>query len=248
MKKLILGLIPIFLLQACATYSPKPGGQITKTPEQIYQEADYAVKIDIKYSRTYTAGTNWNFGSGIILKSKKYGFYVLTAQHIFSDHPDYTKMLAYFKDGSAPQPLKYAGLSRFYDAALLRFENPRFKPKKYAIIGKSSLLTPGSKIIAIGSNALGDFWFTSGNLYTKPSQLTERVITPLRLELYSKRWPTVILIDTTLFHGYSGGPLLNVKGELVGIAIGTLWFDGARISIGLPIDDVLKDAWYEYKK
>lgn len=75
-----------------------------------------------------------------------------------------------------------------------------------ACFGDSSTLRPGDEVVAIGS-ALGEFTntVTSGTVNAKERDLDGYGLGQL------------IQHDAEIWHGNSGGPLLNLKGEVIGI-------------------------------
>lgn len=250
MKKLSFAGITLTLF---LSFTPGTALPREKTPEEIYPKINYAVIIAVHYNQAISINgmpqaTFQNIGSGVIIKCKKNKFCVLTANHILLNNP-YLKhpsvmpyaegIYAHFKNGASPQKLKIVRGAGNYDALLLKFSNPKFKPKHYAPIGKSSLLKPGSKVMAIGSNLSGNFWLTSGYLFTK--------VTPLNhfqknlLGDSTIKWPKVILMNMPAFKGHSGGPLIDQNGKLIGIIVGFMTIDYQTISIALPIDDLRKE-------
>ena len=209
------------------------------SPEEIYQNANYVVKIEILQPYQPKANqpllVHLGFGSGSIFPCDKYRYCVLTANHIANNSSNLYH--AYFKDGTPPQKLELLGGATAYDMTILTFTNPQFQPKTVASLGRSQTLLAGSKIMAIGSNSFGDFWFSaSGYVYTPPQP------PPARLGPYWLDRKKIILAEIRGFGGYSGGPFLNAKGELVGIVTGYQWLDDQIITIGIPIDEILIEA------
>lgn len=47
----------------------------------------------------------------------------------------------------------------------------------------------------------------------------------------------LIMIDVTITHGSSGGPLLNMKGEVIGVTMGGI--EGTRFGFAIPINDAI---------
>ncbi len=261
---LILLLIPTTAANVSEKSQPAVGAKVVakpcpKTPERIYQEADYTVKLNVYFKNPVSLAEKMSpallpaaadqatrfIGSGCVLKTKS-GFYVLTAKHVVNFASNYGvgssttgEYLAHFKDGSPSRTLKLIRLSRNTDAAILKFSDPAFQPRVCAAIGKSSLLRPGSRIFIVGSSPLGNFWFSSGYLYTYPGPADASL-----QQIWEKmglKWPVVLLTDAFVFGGFSGGPIINERGELVGITVGYHSEGGGVVSVGLPIDDILKE-------
>ena len=212
-------------------------------PEKIYEDADYLVKIRIFKLITIPAthqviprDTN-SFGSGTIVKCKKYKYCVLTAFHVVDE-----SSMTYFaepKDGSAAQMLELISGTTHYDTALLKFADYKYVPKKTARLGRSSIMKAGAPIHAMGSNRFGDFWYSvGGHLYTtsKKANPTLKAILAGSGLLH----PKLLLFNTPIFHGYSGGPLHNKYGEVIGVSIGYTNLDEEPIYIGAPIDEIRK--------
>lgn len=210
-------------------------------PEKIYEDADYLVKIRI-FKMITIPGTEQTiprdtegFGSGTVVKCEKYNYCVLTAFHVVDN-----SSMTYFaepKDGSPAQMLELIHGTTHYDTALLRFADPDYVPKKTAVLGKSSALKAGAPIHAMGSNRYGDFWFSAGgHLYT-PSKQANPVLRSI-LNGSGLLHPKLLLFNTPVFHGYSGGPLHNKYGEVIGVTVGYTALDEEPIYIGAPIDEI----------
>ena len=80
----------------------------------------------------------------------------------------------------------------------------------WLILGDSEALTPGEQVLAIGS-ALGDFRNT----------VTAGIVSGLgrRLPGVDYRMDDLIQTDAAINHGNSGGPLVNLAGQVVGINV-----------------------------
>lgn len=214
---------------------------------KIYQEADYAVKVEVwnfvkRPFQNEMSPIPVTFGSGSVVRCEKYGFCVLTAWHV-AENPLNT-FYVHFKDGSYPQKMEVINSSRNYDFAVLRFSSSTYKPNKAAVIGKSSSLKAGAEIFAIGSNMMGDFWFSANGYLYKESgplpRLAQLRFKAVGLPIYS----AVMFIKADIFRGYSGGPLLNSKGELVGIAVALIPLSEIEqpVAVGIPIDEIVEEA------
>jgi len=213
------------------------------SPEEIYEKAGYVTKIEV-WQDTILPGIKSFAGSGSrsVINCKTYDKCVLTAWHVVDRSTSTNLYLARFKDGSPPEIMELVGWSEKYDFAVLRFSNAKSTPtaKTAAVIGKSSELKPGSKIMAIGSNIFGDYWFSVvGNLYKEAGAPKPN----LKLQLQAHGLPNekVLIFSTPLFAGFSGGPLLNAKGELIGISSAVIIIDGIPTYLGMPIDEIMEE-------
>lgn len=221
--------------------------QPAKSRGEIYrQNIDSVVLVAVQdTSTTYESATHF-MGSGVVISSSKYGFCVLTADHLLKSqyYKSGLQLLVYFKGASVPQKVKVAKQAKNYDAVLLQFTDPNFKPVKTAVLGQSALLNAGSDIFGIGSCTAGVFLLTSGYVCIKPHKT--HWSNEDYFSYYGKRppqikWPTIILMDMTIISGFSGGPVYNKRGELVGITVGSFSDPAGIITASLPIDDLRKE-------
>jgi 2-alkenal reductase len=140
-------------------------------------------------------------GSGVIVSEDGY---ILTNNHVISDGKEYHVELA---DGTTMQA-KLISADSFSDLAVLKVEG---KMPAVAKMGNSDLLKPGETVIAIGS-PLGNFKNT----------VTSGVISATGRFLESSggyQMENLIQTDTAINQGNSGGPLVNLAGEVIGINV-----------------------------
>jgi len=101
------------------------------------------------------------------------------------------------------------------------------------VLGDSDSVRVGDSVVAIGNPLGEDRSITSGIV----SALQRRIDAPNGAPI-----DNVIQTDAALNHGNSGGPLLNARGEVIGVnsQIQTSGSDGGNIGIGfaIPIDTV----------
>lgn len=214
--------------------------------QNIYKDAGYLMKvrgfrkITIPITRQNIYLDAQGFGSGFITNDKdlckNLEYCIVTAFHVVDD-----PTLSYFaesKDGSKAQLMELVRGTTYYDFAIMRFADKSFKPESFAKIGKSSELEEGASIYAMGSNAYGNFWYsTNGQLFSKvksPEPFLNKLLSPIL------NHPELILCNTDIFPGYSGGPMLNSEGKVVGITVGYVELTNKVISLGSPIDGVKK--------
>ncbi|MBK9714706.1 MAG: trypsin-like peptidase domain-containing protein [Kouleothrix sp.] len=133
-------------------------------------------------------------GSGVIISKDGY---VITNNHVVEGEQS---LAVIFADGSR-HDAELVGTDALTDLAVLRVKDavPGFAP-----LGDSEALLPGETVIAIGS-PLGDFKNT----------VTVGVISALNRTVESQEG--LIQTDAAINHGNSGGPLVNLRGEVVGI-------------------------------
>lgn len=138
-------------------------------------------------------------GSGFFIRTDGY---LLTNNHVIENAKQLTVVLA---DGSQA-PARLVGTDPFADLAVLKIDA---QVPAVAVLGNSDLLKPGETLIAIGS-PLGDF----------KNSVTVGVVSATGRSLdtgsgYSLE--NMIQTDAAINQGNSGGPLVNLNGEVVGI-------------------------------
>jgi serine protease Do len=150
---------------------------------------------------------------------------ILTNKHVVLDSKaDYTVLTNDGKKHNA----KVLARDPVQDLAIIKIEQSGLKPAK---LGNSDSIKLGQTAIAIG-NALGEFRNT----------VSVGVISGLAREItasggggFSERIEGVIQTDAAINQGNSGGPLLNLKGEVIGI--NTAVAQGAQnIGFAIPIN------------
>lgn len=169
-------------------------------------------------------------GSGFIVSADGL---VLTNKHVVSDNQaDYT---VYTNDGQK-YPAKVLALDPVQDLAVIKIQatGKTFKP---VILGDSSGIQIGQAAIAIG-NALGQFSNTVS--VGVVSGLQRTISASDQIGNASETLEGIIQTDAAINAGNSGGPLLNLKGEVIGID--TAMAQGAQsIGFALPINTAKKD-------
>jgi serine protease Do len=143
--------------------------------------------------------SNTSSGSGLIISADGY---VLTNNHVVEGGQSYTVTLA----NGTNLPAKLVGTDQFTDLAVLKIEG---KLPAVATFGNSDVLKPGESVIAIGS-PLGDFKNT----------VTAGVVSATGRTLDSGNgylMEGMIQTDAAINQGNSGGPLVNLAGQLIGI-------------------------------
>lgn len=163
-------------------------------------------------------------GSGFILSPDGY---VLTNHHVVDGASDVTVKLTDRRELKA----KVIGSDAQYDVALLKIEAKNLPTVK---IGDSDQLRPGQWVVAIGSPFGLDHSVTAG------------IVSAIgRSNPYAnQRYVPFIQTDVAINQGNSGGPLINTRGEVVGINSQIFSASGGYmgISFAIPIDLAIKAA------
>ena len=122
------------------------------------------------------------------------------------------------------------GLEPNKDLALLKIEAPANKLKPIQI-SENSLLQVGQKVLAIGNPFGLDHTLTEGVVSALGREIQSPSGTPIR---------GVIQTDAAINPGNSGGPLLNSRGDLIGINTQIYSMSGGNAGIGfaIPVDKI----------
>ncbi len=239
--KIAIALILLSLIAACSkkpvtltavTNSvPKPLPPSPKTPEEIFEEADYLayITVEMLLDSKDTASYRRLVGSGMLIDFEK-NFYVLTASHLLPTFGEVQKVWVRLKDkdfSTVNLEAEFLAYDRVLDIAVLAFKTkPEYKGK-VAKLGQSKDLKIGEEVVALGS---------PGQI---PDCLSVGVIENPFIGIdEGTEHPGLILHDAPVRPGNSGGPLLNKYGEVVGINIRV---DGGNkgfwVTQAVPIDD-----------
>nr|MBP7690149.1 trypsin-like peptidase domain-containing protein [Thermoflexales bacterium] len=138
-------------------------------------------------------------GSGVIISPQGY---IVTNNHVVDG---YQSLEVIYADGSKV-PAKLVGTDQYADVAVIKVEG---QVPAVAQLGDSNNVRIGETVIAIGS-ALGDFKNT----------VTQGVISAVGRSLDTGdgfSLENMLQTDAAINHGNSGGPLINLAGQVIGI-------------------------------
>lgn len=149
-----------------------------------------------------------------------------------------TRVDVTLSDGTEYQDVEVIGRttsSDTLDIAFLKIKDTQGKKLKPAKIGDSSTVKVGDTVVAIG-NALGQFQNT----------ITEGIISGYGRDVQASdetgenisNLENVFQTDAAINAGNSGGPLVNTKGEVIGINTAAVLDDAQNIGFAMPINDV----------
>ena len=161
-------------------------------------------------------------GTGIIMSADGY---ILTSGHVIKHGTAITVSLA----DKQRFPAEVIGKDRFSDLAVIKIKAQNLKVPKF---GEVKNLRPGDWAIAIGSPLGFEHSVSLGII----SALNRSINDPAfhsRIDL--------IQTDAAINPGSSGGPLLNINGEIIGVNT-TIRADAQGISFSIPVDEARKVA------
>jgi len=172
-----------------------------------------------------TRGMLEETGSGVIVTSPKVpGYFVVTNRHVVGDAADLGQISVRLSDGRAFHPAK-RWIDQATDLAVLSIDVQNAKPIAW---GNSDRLEIGNIVLAIGSPFGLSQSVTMGIVSARGRAL--------RLE---KKNDLVnqdfIQTDAAINFGNSGGPLIDVNGQLIGINTAIASNSGGNDGIGFSI-------------
>jgi S1-C subfamily serine protease len=199
---------------------------------RVYREAAPAV------ANILTKATEYDFfmdpvpvegaGSGFVIDEKGY---ILTNFHVVGDAQSIEVILG----DQSRYPAKFIGADQRNDVALVKIE-PKGKHLVALPLGDSTALQVGQKVLAIG------------NPFGFQSTLTTGVISALGRTVQTSQTTFIdeaIQTDAAINRGNSGGPLIDSRGEVIGInsAIYTPTGTTAGIGFAIPINSAKRIAY-----
>jgi serine protease Do len=170
-------------------------------------------------------------GSGFIIDKAGY---ILTNNHVVEDATAIEVFLYNMDETEAGLPAKVVGRDKLTDSALLQITQMPNAPLSEAKFGDSAQIQPGDWVMAIGN----PFGFSNTVTVGVVSAVGR---TDSQLQPVPQRDLEMIQTDAAINRGNSGGPLLNVRGEVVGINTAIISDQaGGNIGIGfaVPINTV----------
>lgn len=176
----------------------KPTDTDPSTPAQVYEQVNESI-VGI---RVYNEAGKVSDASGVIYSKDGY---IVTNDHIYSEIGA-PKFKVFTFDGTEYDAVYVAG-DTVSDLAVLKIENG--KNFKVATFGDSEQLVNGESVVAIGRP----------NDATDNSSITCGVIslTSRRVKTTSSYTASLIQTDSAINPGSSGGALVNMYGQVVGI-------------------------------
>ncbi len=192
-----------------------------------------SVNVTSRVRGTFGVIDQQSAGTGIILSEDGY---VVTNRHVIPEGTSQVSVV--LSDGTQLDPVNVVGRtgsSDPLDIAFLKIEDTEGATLTAASLADSSQVQVGDKVVAIG-NALGQFQntVTDGIIsgYGRSIQAGDQ--TGGNVETLQNLFQT----DAAINQGNSGGPLLNINGEVIGINTAVAGDGAQNIGFAIPINDV----------
>lgn len=168
--------------------------------------------------------TTEGIGSGFIINEEGY---ILTNYHVIEGAQEVSVTLS---DGTEAKA-KVVNYDQNQDVAMIKISDENVKVPAVVELGDSDALRPGEEVLAIGTPLSKDFnqTVTSGII----SAVSRSVQTSSNVTL------NLLQTDAAINPGNSGGPLVNTKGEVIGINTAKISADAVEgIGFSIPINDI----------
>lgn len=212
----------------------KPDENGKYSADQVSQlVSDSVVNIQVYSSTDSTVGAT---ASGVILNKKGY---IITNDHIYSEVSN-AKFVITLNNGTSHKASYVAGDKRS-DIAVLKFDEVpnNISPATFA---DSSTIKSGDDVIAIGSPYGLEGTVTKG-IVSYPSRRINTTTTDENGNATASYSMRVIQTDAALNSGNSGGALVNMYGQVIGINSSKIASSGYEgLCFAIPANDAVKYA------
>lgn len=211
------------------TINPLPGETYDDLVAVYESCADSCVTIlcTVQINTGFYPQTGQSLGSGFIIegeKDGKEGFYIVTNHHVIDGA---TEIKVKYNDGELYNAT-LLGSDELTDIAVLKTDRTDVKP---IALGDSRELKVGQTVVAIGTPSAEELQNTMSygiiSGLNRDIQMTNDYGTVVKTM-------TVIQTTATLNPGNSGGPLINMSGQVIGINAMKLMQDYEGIGFALP--------------
>uniref|UniRef100_K3WPP6 PDZ domain-containing protein n=1 Tax=Globisporangium ultimum (strain ATCC 200006 / CBS 805.95 / DAOM BR144) TaxID=431595 RepID=K3WPP6_GLOUD len=201
--------------------APEPKKNVALSRNFIADAVEKAMPAVVNI--TVDSGYFSNNGSGFIIQSK--GLLVTNA-HVVARCNRYSKIQVTFVDGSK-YPATIHSADPLSDIALLQIESDELREWPTIKLGSSSDVRAGEWVCALGSPFSLQHSVSAGIISAVARHSSELG--------YPQKGGEFIQTDAAINSGNSGGPLVNLDGEVIGI--NTMKVDGSvGISFAIPMD------------
>lgn len=177
-------------------------------------------KVDQSVVYIATTGNNASQGSGFVYNRRGH---IITNEHVVENAD---KVEVSFTDGST-KDAEVVGTDPYSDLGVLKVEKEGLQPLK---LGNISETRVGQRVVAIGNPFGLRGSMTSGIISQKGRSLPVQ-----QRGLEGFRIRNVIQTDASINPGNSGGPLLNTRGEVIGVNTAIESNTGTFAGIGFAV-------------
>ena len=194
-----------------------PFGDLPNTPEfQPFRE--FLDQFGHNFGGKQEERNVYSLGSGFVIDAS--GF-IITNNHVIESAEEIHITLS----DDTKLDAKVVGRDKKTDLALLKVESK--KPLPFVTLGDSDTMRVGDWVIAIG------------NPYGLGGSVTKGIISARQRSINAGPFDDFLQTDAPINRGNSGGPLFNLKGEVIGINTAIFSPSGGSIGIGFAIPTAL---------
>lgn len=168
----------------------------TEVIDTVRKVEPAVVTVITNGSSTSYGGTIQASGSGVVISADGH---IITNNHVIEDS---SSVAVIYHDGTRINA-RVVGTDPLTDIAVLKVDGP---VPGFVPFGDSSALQLGEWVIAIGS-PLGNY----------RGSVTVGVVSGLNRKVEGTQQEGLVQTDAAINHGNSGGPLINLAGQIVGI-------------------------------
>ena len=210
---------------------PDENGMYTET--QVAQLVSPSVVTIYTYNEDSSKGS---VSSGVIIDESGY---VITNDHIYSEIANAKFVVTLYNDIS--YPATFVAGDQKSDIAVIKIEGASgLTPASF---GKSDEVKAGDKVIAIGTPNGFSNSVTAGIVSAANRRIRNTATGSGSTQTTATYTMRVIQTDTSLNHGNSGGALVNMKGQVVGINSSKIVLESYEgICFATPSNDAVKVA------
>ncbi len=202
MKKCIFFLIMIILINAFLASSALASG----APQTVLEASASVVYIEVEST------TDIFSGSGFIVKNDINGTYIATNNHVIEDNPSGVSV---WTGENEKRSATVVANSEEYDLAIIKLSEPLEKKE----LKLSTIANQGDEVFAVGYPSAANALSQNDAHLSDEATITNGIISSIKSMKNVDYGPNVkmLQINAEINLGNSGGPLLNDKGEVIGI-------------------------------
>jgi serine protease Do len=198
-------------------------GSIYQNPGALRKESTVRELVSVLGEAVVQVRTPGGLGSGFFINEEGY---LITNFHVIEGETQISIEVYHHRNGQLDRrsykQVRIIAMNKFADLALLKVEDKDAPKFSWVLLGDSNALSVGDRVFAIGSPLGLERTVTEGILSTKTRHLGG--------ELY-------LQTTTQINQGNSGGPLFNLKGEVIGVTNMKIQF-GEGLGFAIPVDAV----------
>ncbi len=236
---------------------PFAHGQILiETEGDIQQAVDHAIaKVKPALVRIHVVSVWDNQGREVKQESSGSGVIITPEGHIVTNHhvAGRAKRLVCTLSSKEEIEADLIGTDPLSDISVIKLRNPDSRKYPFVSFGNSDELEVGDQVLAMGSPLALSQSVTMG-IISNTEMVIPDVFAPFKLTLEGEDVGSVVRWighDASIYPGNSGGPLVNLKGEIIGINEISFGIGGAipgnlakRISLELINQGEITRSWF----